>query len=159
MTGPGDVKVKQTYNGETVENTLDIDIVSLIAQDDEYTADLGQALMMPVLNNDKFMINGDKANAMIEILQAPINGQATIGEGADGAQDTIKYGQNEGLDNYSFDELKYKVTLGEETSEATVKINIHKNAYASRVIDFLPAPGQFTNQLSKSNSAEGTLGT
>ena len=51
------------------------------------------------------------------------------------------------------------MTLGEETSEATVKINIHKNAYASRVIDFLPAPGQFTNQLSKSNSAEGTLGT
>lgn len=96
---------------------------------------------------------------MIEILQAPINGQATIVEGADGEQDTIKYVQNEGLDNYSFDELKYKVTLGEETSEATVKINIHKNAYASRVIDFLPAPGQFTNQLSKSNSAEGTLGT
>lgn len=54
-----------------MENTLDIDIVSLIAQDDEYTADLGQALMMPVLNNDKFMKNGDKANAMIEILQAP----------------------------------------------------------------------------------------
>lgn len=159
VTGPADVKVKLTYNGETVENTLDIDIVSLIAQDDEYTADLGQALMMPVLNNDKFMKNGDKANAMIEILQAPINGQATIVEGADGEQDTIKYVQNEGLDNYSFDELKYKVTLGEETSEATVKINIHKNAYASRVIDFLPAPGQFTNQLSKSNSAEGTLGT
>lgn len=159
VTGPADVKVKLTYNEETVENTLDIDIVSLIAQDDEYTADLGQALMMPVLNNDKFMKNGDKANAMIEILQAPINGQATIVEGADGEQDTIKYVQNEGLDNYSFDELKYKVTLGEETSEATVKINIHKNAYASRVIDFLPAPGQFTNQLSKSNSAEGTLGT
>ncbi len=69
-----------------MENTLDIDIVSLIAQDDEYTADLGQALMMPVLNNDKFMKNGDKANAMIEILQAPINGQATIVEGADGEQ-------------------------------------------------------------------------
>ena len=159
VTGPADVKVKLTYNGETVENTLDIDIVSLIAQDDEYTADLGQALMMPVLNNDNFMKNGDKANATIEILQAPVNGQATIVEGADGAQDTIKYVQNEGLDNYSFDELKYKVTLGEETSEATVKINIHKNAYASRVIDFLPAPGQFTNQLSTSDAAEGTLGT
>ena len=86
VTGPADVKVKLTYNGETVENTLDIDIVSLIAQDDEYTADLRQALMMPVLNNDKFMKNGDKANAMIEILQAPINGQATIVEGADGEQ-------------------------------------------------------------------------
>ena len=159
VTGPADVKIKLTYNGETVENTLDIDIVSLIAQNDEYTADLGQTLMMPVLNNDNFMKNGDKANATIEILQAPVNGQATIVEGAEGAQDTIKYVQNEGLENYSFDELKYKVTLGEETSEATVKINIHKNAYASRVIDFLPAPGQFTNQLSKSNSAEGTLGT
>lgn len=158
-TGAADVKVKLTYNGETVENTLDIDIVSLIAKDDEYTADLGQALMMPVLNNDNFMKNGDKANATIEILQAPVNGQATIVEGADGEQDTIKYVQNEGLDNYSFDELKYKVTLGEESSEATVKINIHKNAYASKVIDFLPAPGQFTNQLSKSNSAENTLGT
>ena len=33
--------------------------------------------MMPVLNNDNFMKNGDKANAMIEILQAPINGQGT----------------------------------------------------------------------------------
>ena len=126
VTGAADVKVKLTYNGETVENTLDIDIVSVIAKDDEYTADLGQALMMPVLNNDNFMKNGDKANATIEILQAPVNGQATIVEGADGAQDTIKYVQNEGLDNYSFDELKYKVTLGEETSEATVKINIHK---------------------------------
>lgn len=60
VTGPADVKVKLTYNGETVENTLDIDIVSLIAQDDEYTADLGQALMMPVLNNDNFMKNGDQ---------------------------------------------------------------------------------------------------
>ena len=111
VTGAADVKVKLTYNGETVENTLDIDIVSVIAKDDEYTADLGQALMMPVLNNDNFMKNGDKANATIEILQAPVNGQATIVEGADGAQDTIKYVQNEGLDNYSFDELKYKVTL------------------------------------------------
>ena len=157
-TGNADVTVKLTYNGQTVENTLDIDIVSLIAQNDAYTADLGETLTMPVISNDNFMRNTDKAAAIIEIVKAPTLGTATIVSGSDSAQDSIRYIPNDGVENYSFDELTYRVTLGEETSEATVKIDIHKNAYATRVIEFLPAPGQFTNQLSTSATATKPLG-
>ncbi|MCD8318361.1 MAG: hypothetical protein LUC45_05780 [Paraprevotella sp.] len=159
VTGKADVTVKLTYKGQTVENKLDINIVSMIARDDSYTIDLGKSLTMPVLSNDNFMLNSDKNKAALEIIQAPVNGTATVVSGGDNAPDSIKYVQNEGLDNYTFDELKYRVKLGEETSDATVKIDIHQNAYASRVIEFLPAPGQFTNQLSTSKAAESTLGT
>lgn len=156
--GKGDVTVKLTYKDETVENKLDITLVPFMAQDDEYTTDLGKAIAMPVLSNDAFMRYNDKNQAKIEIVQAPANGQASIIDAGESKQDSILYTPNADLPNYSYDELKYKITMGEDSSVATVKINIHKNAFAARVIDFLPAPGQFTNQLSKSNSAENTLG-
>lgn len=160
-TGNADVKVTLDYKGVKVENTLKIDIIKMMANDDNYTIDLGETLKAAVINNDNFMNNSDKKTATLTIIEQPKNGKATIISAGDAAQDTIQYVPNEGLENYSFDELKYMVTLadGSESSSAKVKINIHKNAYASKVIDFLPAPGQFTNQLSKSNSAEGTLGT
>lgn len=72
VTGAADVKVKLTYNGETVENTLDIDIVSVIAKDDEYTADLGQALMMPVLNNDNFMKTATRPTPRSKSCKPPL---------------------------------------------------------------------------------------
>ena len=160
-TGKADVKVILEYNGVKVENLLKIDIVSMIAKDDNYVVDLGQTCKAPVLFNDNFMDNNAKNTATLTIDEQPVYGTATILSGGTTKPDTIQYIPNADLENYSFDQLKYTVTLadGSESSSAIVKFNIHKNAYASKVIAFMPAPGQFTNEgIAQKNSAEKTLG-
>ena len=120
----------------------------MIAKDDNYVVDLGQTCKAPVLFNDNFMDNNAKNTATLTIDEQPVYGTATILSGGTTKPDTIQYIPNADLENYSFDQLKYTVTLadGSESSSAIVKFNIHKNAYASKVIAFMPAPGQFTNE-------------
>lgn len=144
--GDTDVTVRLEYNGETVENVLHFSLLALIASDDSFSVQPGQASSLNVMGNDKFMNRADRGMADITIDRFPEYGSVNIVEGKSCKE--IFYVPYEDVENYSFDELGYTVSLPSgEKSSATARIVIHKNAYASRIIEYLPAPGQFTNTM------------
>jgi len=157
--GLAEVDIKITYNGTEITNTLVFDIKGIMATDDSYDLPLdGKPFIATVLTNDQAMNTSQRNNGTITIDLAPTLGTATV---IPGVPSTIQYIPNANLSNYSTDFLKYTITLEDgESSSATAKFFIHHNSFASRVIEFLPAPGQFTNEaIAKSGSGENILGT
>lgn len=144
--GETDVTLRLKYNGKTVENVLKFTFRKLVAFDDSFSVEPGQPASLNVLGNDQFMSNAEKSAASITIDSFPKYGSVNIVDGKSCKE--IYYMPYDGVENYSFDELKYTVSLQSgEKSSATAKIAVHKNAYASRIIEYLPAPGQFTNTM------------
>ncbi len=153
--GYAEVDVTISYRGKDVTNTLQIEHVGALATNDTYRVPLSDEVFSAnVLNNDQFLVSAQKNTSVLQIDEAPIYGTAEVTEGT---PSTIEYRLNGEVPNYTFDSLKYTLTTIEgETASATVYFNIHHNPYASRVIDYLPAPGQFTNKLD--TSGESALG-
>lgn len=157
--GKTTVEVKITYNGKEVVNTLNFDIKGIIATNDSYDLPLdGTTFTATVLNNDQAMSNTERNKGTITIDKHPQQGTAVV---VAGVPSKIEYTPNTGLTNYTSDSLRYTITLEDgEKSSALVKFSMHHNSYASKVIEFMPAPGQFTNEsIGKSNSGENVLGT
>lgn len=155
--GKIEVDIKLTYNGEEVINTLQFDIKGVIAKDDSYDPAPGETLLADILSNDQFMIYAQKNTVKLVIDEQTQLGTAKIVEGS---PYQIEYTTQPNIGNYSTDRLKYTITTEDgESSSATVYFNIHQNSYASKVLDFLPAPGQFTNEaIAQSTSGEYVIG-
>lgn len=152
--GTDTLTISIDYHGFKSEALVIANISPVAARNDSYTMDIGETMEMNVTKND-----GPSAYlniASLEVLQNTSFG--TITNNNDG---TLSYVNESSSPNYSFEKFEYRIADIEGNYDtATVKINIHKNSYASRVIEFMPAPGQFTNEsIGQSNSAEKTLGT
>ncbi len=152
--GTDTLTISIDYHGFTSKVMVIANVSSISARDDSYTIDIGETLEMNVAGNDIPSSYLDKTS--LEILQNTSFG--TLTNNNDG---TLTYVNENITPNYSFENFEYRIADVEgHYDTATVKINIHKNSYASRVIEFMPAPGQFTNEtIGQSNSAEKTLGT
>ena len=142
------------YHGFTSKVLVIANISPIAARDDSYTTDIGETLEADVVKNDGPTAYLDIAS--LEVLQNTSFG--TLTNNNDG---TFSYVNESSTPNYSLEKFEYRIAdVDGNYDTATVKINIHKNSYASRVIEFMPAPGQFTNEsIGQSNSAEKTLGT
>lgn len=155
--GDADVKITLTYQGETIENTIHISLKKVLAKDDSFVVEPKGELTADVLKNDQWMNNSDMKTARITIDEQPQYGTATVVSGT--SYPVINYVPDTKADNYTFDRLKYTVTLATgEKSSATAKINIHLNPYASKILGYLPAPGQFTNTMNDPTVILGTQG-
>jgi chitodextrinase len=152
--GTDTLTINIDYHGFTSKVLVIANVSPIAARDNSYTIDIGETLEMNVVSNDIPSSYLEKAS--LELLQNTSFG--TITNNNDG---TLTYVNESSTPNYSFENFEYRIADIEGNYDtATVKINIHKNSYASRVIEFMPAPGQFTNEsIGQSNSAEKTLGT
>lgn len=153
--GKRDVKVSIIYHGDTIVNTLHFNAIALEAREDNFAITPDSIAKFDVVKNDYAVKGSD--GLKLSVLQQPKNGTVSVLEGT---YDTLQYIPNAGIANYTKDSLLYKVTSEDGyTDSAMVHITIRKNPYASRVIAFLPAPGQFINSgIGQSNSAENILG-
>ncbi|MBE9468211.1 MAG: hypothetical protein IMY72_07815, partial [Bacteroidetes bacterium] len=128
-----------TYMEVSAESMVITDINDIECVDEAYDLNIGDALEVDVLRNDKpssfldkntFAIINNVSYGTISIVEAGV----------------LKYINNETTPNYTSDYLTYKIADDDGNYDtARVEFNIHKNSYVSEVFDFLPAPGQFTN--------------
>lgn len=156
--GYAEVDVKIAYKDSVIVNTLTFDMKSVVAADDSYDLPLtGEAYVAAVLSNDRFLLSEQKNTATLSVDRMPARGRARV---IDGTPATIEYTPEAGVENYSVDSLRYTVTTETgATASASVRFSLHHNPFASRVIEFMPAPGQFTNEANaRSDSGEKVLG-
>jgi chitodextrinase len=142
------------YHSFTSRALVIANVAPIVTKDESYTINIGDTLDMNVIKNDGPSSYFDIGS--LEVLQNTNFG--TLANNSDG---TLTYINGDSTPNYSFEKFEYRLADIEGNYDtATVKINIHKNSYATRVIEFMPAPGQFTNEvIGQSNSAEKVLGT
>lgn len=141
----GDTKViaKIVYEGKEYTNELNFSIKRLIAADDKAVVEPGKSITVDVIKNDATM--GTRNGSTLEILKQPSHGTVKVVKATN--YDMVEYTPNSNVGNYTKDELEYKVTDPDGySSTAKLTIDIHLYAYATKVFDFLPAPGQFTNE-------------
>ncbi len=152
--GTDTLAVTINYRGYNATALIIANVAPLSAVDDSYTIDIGETLEMNVASNDGPSAYLDKTS--LEVLQNTSFGSLTNNNNG-----TLSYINESSTPNYSVEKFEYRIADTEgHYDTATVNISIHKNAYASRVIEFLPAPGQFTNEsIGQSTSAEKTIGT
>ncbi len=152
--GKDTLTVNVSYNGVVAQSKIIANVPPIVVGNDSYTTNIGGSLTMNVSGNDVPSTYLDKTS--LEVL-----GSTSFGTLTNLNNGTLGYVNDGATPNYSFEEFEYRIADTDGNYDtATVKINIHKNSYASRVIEFMPAPGQFTNEsIGKSGSAEKTLGT
>lgn len=165
-TGSTKVKMTVEYNSIITETTFHVNIVPVLGAADAFSGVVpGTTATFNVLNNDTFM--NSKKNANLTITQQPNFGTIVL-------QDTviytnnypvIKYTANADAANYTNDTLKYIAidSLGNQSNEVTVPIEIYLTSTITKVFEFLPGPGQFVNtsiansEAAKNNLVVGTM--
>ena len=160
--GTVNVTISLAYNGETIDNVLKFDYRHLIMNDISDDITLGKEQTptdIAVLPKIQIWNNDEWVSAKVEVLDEPQFGTIEVARATVSyrEQDVIRYTPAENVPNYSVDKLKFKVTLSSgESGEGTLTVNLHKNSYATKIIEFMPAPGQFTNTSTAGNT-EKTL--
>lgn len=153
MYGIAEVKVSVTYNEETVSNSFTVDVALVRPKAAlEVTLDVNdlQPVEIDVLDSAQFWDWRSKTeemkNCSVNILTPSAKGTSEVVTGAKGYP-VILYTPAEGTPNFTKDVVSYEIVhpKGQTTPEASVAISIHHNLWATKVLDLLPAPGQFTN--------------
>lgn len=164
--GEANVTVTLSKDGQSATATISYNYLSLIANDDYYGVNLTGPTKVDVLSNDRIMsgrLNDDYCS--VSIIEEPKLGSCTIDTlhydrfNSSYFRSAVVYTPAPAAINYSRDRLKYRVTLTDgTTSDATLDIVIRANPLVSRIIEFLPAPGQFTNSGGSFNDASCLIG-
>ncbi len=151
--GQDTLTISIDYNGYNAKTQVIANVAPISAANDTHTMDIGDTLKINAAGNDN-------PNTYINKTSLVLLDDVNFGTLTNNNDGTITYINEVTTPNYSVEKVRYSIEDTEgHCDTATVTINIHKNSYASRVIDFLPAPGQFTNtSIGQSNSAEKTLG-
>ena len=151
--GTDTLKLKIEYNGSMSEALLIVSTDPIQCKDDLYSMGIGETLEVDPTKNDAPKPFLDYLT--FEIIENPTYGEVEIVE--DGK---IKYVNNSSTPNYSKDKFVYRIADTDASYDtATVSIDIHKNSYASKVFEFLPAPGQFVNtSMATAKAGENVIG-
>lgn len=154
--GTAVITVSLTYNGETVSNTTTYDVLraqpstSVTVQSysvvpKQMTKEYQLFDVMPALSwaNSTFK---NTATLTIDNLTDLKCGQYETGIFDGGKYPVIKFSPKADLKNFSRDVVEFTITLatGEKFS-AKANVNVHENLYASKILEYVPAPGQFRN--------------
>lgn len=107
-----------------------------------------------IMPNDDFM---SEYTATVSILNQPKYGTATVVDKVNGwgnKNKSIRYaftGSPNDIANYSEDKFRYSITLTDkdgnviEVSEADLTMILRQNPFATKVFEYVAAPGQFVN--------------
>ena len=154
-------------NGVRKESKYVASLYGVKCADDEYKADKKmEPFVIPVLSNDSKL----SVPFEIKFMEQPENGEIEIAETTDKfgrATTGIKYTPKSiDVENWSKDTFKYRLTIDEgkgeknEYSEASVTVVLRNNPCISKIIEFVPAPGQFINSTSfLGDAANHLIGT
>ncbi len=144
VTGTATLNVSIEYNGSVYENSISIEIAHLNSVNDKATVAPEGIVIIDVMANDQPLaaING----STIEIISPPTLGEVSLVE-HEGAM-KLNYASDSGTPNYSVDSFTYRVSDidGNYSTPAEVNVNINFSPYATRVIEYKPAAGQFINK-------------
>lgn len=144
LTGTATLTVSIDYNGAVTSNTIQFEVAHVVANSESATVVPGGFILLDVLANDQPSASIDPST--LEITTQPISGTATIVE--DQAKKKIRYESNAGTSNWTADKIEYRVAdnAGNYSSPAKVTIAVNLNSYATKLIEYKPAPGQFINK-------------
>lgn len=164
VAGTANVTVTLAYNGDTVSTVIPHEYFEILVTDQSKYASTDNPCRLDILDPTYVRVTGSQQNV------TKANGESTVKlefvempEYGTLKQDTIHYDRfntayyrpaalytpHEGLDNYTKDRFRFRLTLASGNyAEGTVEVLVRKNALVSRIIEFLPAPGQFTNEAS-----------
>lgn len=169
--GEGRVNFSITYKGETVTKTFHRRVGYYEAVDETFDADNESVTKIDFSYNDRATNSKDKLTSFtVEVVEAPKYGdvgwetiryQNHLGNYTTSMH--LVYTPHKGVPNYSYDVIKIRKTIPKSNDtrnltedfvvEKTITLSLHKNPYATKIIDFLPAPGQFVNSSESFNFA------
>lgn len=149
--GDATVTVEITYNGETVSNTLEYRIYRFVAKDAIYDVNPWSSdnTLKPdtidVLSSGSYANwNTDKTKISITPSQTELDhGSIRIVKGKDSYQ-VVEYTPNDDVQAFDRDSFDYTLSMTSgETSSAKATVVLHKNMFATKVLEYCPSPGQF----------------
>lgn len=165
-TGKANVTVVISKGDKTATGVLSYEYFGLITNDDSYGVSINGSTKVDVLSNDQAMsVRFDDSNCELTIVEQPSLGKCEIDTfhydkyNTKYVRKAIVYTPSAGVVNYSRDYLRYRVSLADGTSaEARVELIIRANPFVSKIVEFLPAPGQFVNSGGSFDDASCIIG-
>ena len=165
--GKANITVTISKDGQEAKTTFSYEYVAMIARDLTYGVNITGPTPVDVLSNDSHMnLRFSSENSKLTVVKQPALGSCSIQDeyhydsfNTSYARNAIVYTPAPAAINYSRDSLRYRVTLEDGSyAEATLHIIIRANPLVSKIIEFLPAPGQFTNSGGSFNDASCLIG-
>ncbi len=144
VAGTATLTVSIDYEGSVYQNTIDIELAHVMVANDQARVSPEGTVLVDVLANDQPLASLDGVS--IEILTSPALGEVTLVD--DEGTMKLQYASDTGTPNYSTDAFTYRVadTEGNVSPPAEVDISINFSPYATLIIEYKPAAGQFINK-------------
>lgn len=159
VTGKATLTAWTERNGVRVESPYEIDLYKVRANDDN-----ASLLLTPgTYTLDVFTNDRKTGTPPCTIISQPEHGtvsQSTFTDNYGAEKPCLVYTLDsvEGIANWSKDSFAYRLTDGDEHSDATVEITLRHNPTVAKIWEFVPAPGQFVNTASF-KSADNLIGS
>lgn len=149
VKGSTTVRLSIVHNGDTVTSNIAWQVYGVKANTFDLHI-LPDAVVneIDVLKNSSFYMSSERATSTITIdnLEEITCGKAEV-INRDGANDVISFTPNDDITNFSREKIRYTITLPDgEQSSGEVTIYIHKNSFATKLVEYQPAPGQFRTE-------------
>lgn len=162
ILGKTEISVTLIQGSDTVKNVISYECLEVTASDLTVYANIDSPKKLDVLSGvmsrgiqHNVRNSGQENTVTLSIIDAPSYGTCEVDTIHYDKMNTayyrsaIVYTPADGLENYTHDRFRYRITLGSGNyAEADIEVLVRKNALVARVIEFLPAPGQFTNESS-----------
>ena len=151
--------VSITYNGETVTNTFPVKVPGLKTSMIKSYIEPEQAepQIYDVIGNSAFYKSDEKTACTLTIDNADElkHGTAELVDGENGYK-VIKYTLNGTPQQIVSDAIKYTITLSNGTESASDKVITYatRNCYATKILEYQPAVGQFRCENAWDNPVE-----
>ena len=159
VKGETTFSVSITYNGETVTNTFPVKVnglkTSLIKS--YINPDEIAPQIFDVIDNTSFYKSSEKTACSLTIDNADeLNyGTAELVDGENGYK-VIQYTLNGTPQEIVSDAIKYTITLSDGTESSSDKVITYatRNCYATKILEYQPAAGQFRSEIAWDNPLE-----
>ena len=151
--------VSITYNGETVTNTFPVKVPGLETTMIKSYIEPEQAepQIYDVIGNSAFYKSDEKTACTLTLDNADElkHGTAELVDGENGYK-VIKYTLNGTPQQIVSDAIKYTITLSDGTESSSNKIITYatRNCYATKILEYQPAAGQFRCEVAWDNPVE-----
>ena len=159
VKGETTFSVSITYNGETVTNTFPVKVPGLATSMVKSYIDPDQAepQIYDVIGNTSFYKSDEKTSCTLTLDNADElkHGTAELVDGENGYK-VIQYTLNGTPQQIVSDAIKYTITLsdGSESSSNKVITYATRNCYATKILEYQPAAGQFRCENAWDNPVE-----
>ncbi len=159
VKGETSFSVSITYNGETVTNTFPVKVLGLQTSviKSYIEPDQTEPQVFDVIGNTGFYNSSEKTSCTLTLDNADElkHGTAELVDGENGYK-VIQYTLNGTPTQIVSDAIKYTITLsdGSESSSSKVITYATRNCYATKILEYQPAAGQFRVETAWDNPVE-----